>query len=82
MPNSKLDPQSDIAKRGYCVDQVAMMYGVSRQKIYDEINAGRLYSFKIGQRRIIPTNALNDWEKGGTRESNDKPRSAGKRNAA
>ncbi|HPE80102.1 MAG TPA: helix-turn-helix domain-containing protein [Gammaproteobacteria bacterium] len=53
------------SKRGYSVDEVSVMYGLSRQKVYDEIHSGRLKSFKVGVRRVIPTTALADWENGG-----------------
>ena len=49
-------------RRGYSVDDVAAMYHLSRQKVYDEINAGRLASFKVGQRRVITTKHLDQWE--------------------
>ena len=55
---------SDIKRRGFSVDEVAEPYGVSRQKVYDAINDGLLYSFKVGHRRIIPQFALEAWERG------------------
>lgn len=55
---------SIIKRRGFSVDEVAEAYGVSRQKVYDAINDGFLYSFKVGHRRIIPQFALDAWERG------------------
>lgn len=55
---------SNIQRRGFSVDEVAEAYGVSRQKVYDAINDGFLYSFKVGHRRIIPQFALEAWERG------------------
>lgn len=60
MSQSKSD---DVQRRGYSVDEVAKAYGLSRQKVYDEINDGTLYSFKVGHRRIIPQFALDWWER-------------------
>lgn len=65
MPRTKSENETPLGgKRAYSVDEVAILYGVSRQKIYDEINAGRLHSFKIGNRRLIPNASLDAWEKG------------------
>lgn len=49
-------------RRGYSVDEVSRMYRLSRQKIYDEINAGRLQSIKVGTRRIVTEAHLDTWE--------------------
>ena len=53
-------------RRGYTVDEVASMYHLSRQKVYDEINANRLGSFKVGQRRIVTAKHLDRWEATGS----------------
>jgi hypothetical protein len=49
-------------RRGYSVDEVSAMYHLSRQKVYDEMNDGRLAYLKAGQRRIITQAHLDDWE--------------------
>ena len=52
----------DSTRRGFTVDEVARAYSLSRQRVYDEINAGRLHSMKVGARRIITPEHLNAWE--------------------
>lgn len=52
----------DETRRAYSVDEVAAMYRLSRQKVYDEINAGRLHSSKVGKRRLITLPQLQAWE--------------------
>jgi predicted DNA-binding protein YlxM (UPF0122 family) len=49
-------------KFGWSVDELAASYGVTRQKIYDEINADRLESMLIGKRRVVPDAARQKWE--------------------
>ncbi|HPB76278.1 MAG TPA: helix-turn-helix domain-containing protein [Chromatiaceae bacterium] len=34
---------------------------LSRQTIYNEINAKRLRSFKLGRRRLIPADGIPEW---------------------
>lgn len=52
----------DPTRRGFSVDEVARLYHLSRQRVYDEINAGRLQSMKVGSRRIITPEHLRAWE--------------------
>ena len=54
--------QDHLVKRGYSVDEIIEMYGVSRQTIYNEINNGNLITFKIGRRRLISKGSLEKWE--------------------
>lgn len=59
------EPTATIAngdRSGFSVDEVAQMYGLSRQKVYDEINAGRLHSMKVGKRRMLTQSHLERWE--------------------
>jgi excisionase family DNA binding protein len=53
----------DSERRGYSVDEVARLYRIARQTVYDELNAGRLPSMKIGKRRVITPAHLEAWEK-------------------
>lgn len=53
----------DETRRAYGIEEIATMYRLSRQKIYDEINAGRLKSMKVGKRRMCTLAHLEDWEK-------------------
>lgn len=57
------DKHFDLPRRGFSVDEVARLYHISRQRVYDEINAGRLQSMKVGSRRIITPEHLARWEK-------------------
>lgn len=59
MPSKPLDG----TRRGYSVEEVAHAYHLSRQRVYDEINAGRLKSMKVGARRIITSEHLSAWER-------------------
>ena len=34
---------------------------VSRKTLYDEINAGRLRTYKVGRRRFVSADALTEW---------------------
>jgi hypothetical protein len=57
-----MNPSLDPSRRGFNVDEVARSYHLSRQRIYDEMNAGRLQSMKVGSRRIITPAHLAAWE--------------------
>jgi len=43
------------------VKEFAERHKVSRQSVYNEINAGRLRSFKVGKSRRIAFQAEIDW---------------------
>jgi excisionase family DNA binding protein len=43
------------------IEEVMSLTGLSRQTVYDEINGGRLASFKLGRRRLISRTALESW---------------------
>lgn len=59
----------DAPKASYSVDDVIGSTGLSRQTIYNEINSGRLKSFKVGRRRLISPAALDAWVKQLEKES-------------
>jgi excisionase family DNA binding protein len=42
----------------YSVDETVKLTGLSRDLLYDEMNAGRLRYVKVGRRRIIPADAI------------------------
>jgi excisionase family DNA binding protein len=48
---------------GLSIDDVMRSTGLSRQTVYNEINSGRLASFKVGRRRLIRPSALDSWAK-------------------
>jgi len=45
----------------YSVAEAAEALGVSRDTIYDELRAGRLASIKLGRRRIITRQHIDDF---------------------
>jgi len=47
----------------YSIIQLMEVLHVSRQTIYDEINSGRLKTFKIGRRRFVSDDALRKYIK-------------------
>jgi len=50
-------------KVGYSITEAAQAAGVCRQTIYNEINAGRLATFKVGRRRFVRPETLSAWAK-------------------
>jgi excisionase family DNA binding protein len=42
------------------VEEAAHALGIGRALVYDLIRAGRLRSFKVGSRRLIPVTAIDD----------------------
>ncbi len=54
--------QQGLTKMGYSIAEVCAIFGVCRDTIYNEINAGRLKTFKIGpRRRFVSQDALQDF---------------------
>jgi excisionase family DNA binding protein len=49
------------ARLAYSVAEVAKATGLSRDLLYDEMRAGRLAYLKIGRRRIITRQQLDDF---------------------
>ena len=45
----------------YSVDEAAQITGLSRDLLYDEMRAGRLAYLKVGRRRIITRQHLQDF---------------------
>ena len=50
-----------MSNRSLTVNQVVERNQLSRQTIYNEINAGRLRTFKVGKSRRITEQAEQDW---------------------
>jgi len=42
------------------VEQVAQQLSVGRSTVYDLIRSGRLRSFKVGRRRLVPRDAVEE----------------------
>jgi excisionase family DNA binding protein len=45
----------------YSVEEAANVLGVSRDVIYDQLRTGRLKSLKVGRRRIIGRQHIDDF---------------------
>ncbi len=43
------------------IDEAAAVFGVGRTALYQELTTGRLRSFKVGRRRLIPTSAIDAY---------------------
>ncbi len=43
------------------VDEAAKALGLGRSLLYGEIQAGRLWSIKVGRRRLVPSAAITDY---------------------
>jgi excisionase family DNA binding protein len=43
------------------VAQAARLLGISERQVFYELRAGRIRSFTIGRRRLIPVTAVNDY---------------------
>ena len=56
-------PVTITDKALYSVEESIGLLGLSRQTLYNELNSGRLASFKVGKRRVIPSEAIQEWKK-------------------
>ena len=46
------------------VDEAAVVLGIGRSRLYQELGAGRLPSRKVGRRRLVPSSVLTDYISG------------------
>ena len=53
--------QQDDGRLAYSVDEAARALGVSRELIHDQVRTGRLKSIKVGSRRIIGRQHIDDF---------------------
>lgn len=51
-----------MTKPAFTVVQFSKAYEVGRTTIYEEIAAGRLFTYKVGRRRFISANAAVAWQ--------------------
>ncbi len=56
-----MDSPTQLAPRVLRVEEAAQLLGIGRSLVYDLIREGRLRSFKVGSRRLIPVTAVNDF---------------------
>lgn len=54
-------PPAAMPDRLLDVDEAATVLGVSRTSVYQELQAGRLRSVKVGRRRLIPSSAIAEF---------------------
>lgn len=55
-----MDTTSPITPRVLRVEEAARALGIGRSLVYDLIRSGRLRSFKVGSRRLIPAAAIDE----------------------
>ncbi len=53
--------EQPLSRHAFSIDEVAVSIGVGRDKVYDEIRAGRLTAKRAGRRTIITADALRDY---------------------
>lgn len=53
-------PTSPFGPRVLRVEEAARALGIGRSLVYDLIRSGRLRSFKVGSRRLIPVSAIDE----------------------
>lgn len=54
-------PNSIPSKRVLTVTEFCRDYSVSKTKAYEYMHEGRLFSVKMGAKRLIPTDAAEAW---------------------
>ena len=57
----QLDPGPAAERLAYSVDEVARLTGLSRDLLYDEMRRGNLSYTKVGRRRIIARQHLQQF---------------------
>lgn len=55
-----MDIPTPITPRVLRVEEAARALGIGRSLVYDLIRSGRLRSFKVGSRRLIPATAIDE----------------------
>ena len=54
-------PKDETEPLAYDVSGAARVMGIGRNKLYDEIQAGRLEAYKLGRRTVITRAAIEAW---------------------
>jgi excisionase family DNA binding protein len=52
---------STLQRRLYCVEAAAYVIGVTRSTAYEEIRLGRLHTVRVGRRRLVPTEYIEEY---------------------
>lgn len=55
-----METKTSVAPRVFRVEEAARVLGIGRSLVYDLIRSGRLRSFKVGSRRLIPASAIDE----------------------
>ncbi len=55
--------QERIAPLAYTIKEAAKLAGISRTRLYEEMNAGRLEAKKAGRCTLIPHESIETWLK-------------------
>ena len=55
-----MDHPTPITPRVLRVEEAARALGIGRSLLYELIRSGRLRSFKVGSRRLIPASAIDE----------------------
>jgi excisionase family DNA binding protein len=58
---AEVAPVPGTSDRLLSIDQAASALGIGRTALYDELTNGRLRSFKVGRRRLIPASAIDAY---------------------
>jgi excisionase family DNA binding protein len=58
---SRTGQDSANGRLAYSVDEAALLTGLSRDLLYDEMRRGNLASVKVGRRRLITRQHLNQF---------------------
>lgn len=51
----------EMPRLTYSIGEVMKVLKLSRQVVYNEINAGRLKTYKVGRRRFASAEAVRAW---------------------
>lgn len=62
--------QAQQLKKLLSIKEAVALTGLSHVTLYNEINAGRLKSLKVGRRRLIRPAALSEWIEQREKEAN------------
>ena len=58
---AEVAPVPGASDRLLSIDEAARTLGIGRTVLYDELTNGRLRSFKVGRRRLIPASAIDAY---------------------
>jgi len=56
--------KQSVLRRNYRINELSQAFRVGRSKIYMEIKAGRLRSFKMGKVTLVSIEAAEAWQAG------------------